>query len=41
MGRSTMGVTIMKLSEDDKITAVARLVGAKEKLLVAQTESEG
>jgi len=39
MGRSTMGVTIMKLSEEDKITAVARLVGAREKLLVAQTES--
>ncbi len=40
MGRSTMGVTIMKLSEEDKITAVARLVGAQEKLLVAQTESD-
>jgi DNA gyrase subunit A len=40
MGRSTMGVTIMRLSESDKITAVARLVGAQEKLLVAQTESK-
>ena len=29
MGRSTMGVTIMKLSEEDKVIAVARLVGAR------------
>lgn len=40
MGRSTQGVTIMDLSDGDKITAVARLVGAKEQLMVARTESK-
>ncbi len=38
MGRSTMGVTIMKLGDNDKVTAIARLVGEKEEKLVAETE---
>jgi DNA gyrase subunit A len=40
MGRSTMGVTIMKLAENDKITAVARLVGEKEASLIASMEAK-
>ncbi len=38
MGRSTQGVTIMDLAEGDKITAVARLVGASDESRVASTE---
>ena len=38
MGRSTQGVTIMDLAEGDKITAVARLVGASEEDKIASTE---
>ncbi len=40
MGRSTQGVTIMGLTNGDKITAVARLVGAEEEMRVALTESK-
>lgn len=39
MGRSTQGVTIMGLTNGDKITAVARLAGAKEEMAVVRTES--
>ncbi|MDD1768764.1 MAG: DNA gyrase subunit A, partial [Methanomassiliicoccales archaeon] len=38
MGRATMGVTIMRLRNGDKVTAVARLVGEKEERLVDQVE---
>jgi DNA gyrase subunit A len=40
MGRSTQGVTIMGLTNGDKITAVARLVGAKEEMMVVHTEAK-
>jgi DNA gyrase subunit A len=40
MGRSTQGVTIMGLTNGDKITAVARLAGAKEEMAVVRTESK-
>jgi DNA gyrase subunit A len=40
MGRSTQGVTIMGLTNGDKITAVARLVRAEEEMKVAHTESK-
>ena len=38
MGRATMGVTIMRLRNGDRVTAVARLVGEKEERLVDQVE---
>ncbi|HOL08004.1 MAG TPA: DNA gyrase C-terminal beta-propeller domain-containing protein, partial [Methanomassiliicoccaceae archaeon] len=38
MGRSTQGVKIMDLAEGDKITAVARLVGANEEEQIAKIE---
>ncbi|MDD1765447.1 MAG: DNA gyrase subunit A [Methanomassiliicoccales archaeon] len=38
VGRATMGVRIMRLREDDKVTAVARLVGEKEERMVDQAE---
>jgi DNA gyrase subunit A len=38
VGRATMGVRIMRLREDDRVTAVARLVGEKEERMVDQTE---
>ncbi len=40
MGRSTQGVTIMGLTNGDKITAVARLAGAREEMVVVHTESK-
>jgi DNA gyrase subunit A len=40
MGRSTQGVTVKK-TNGDKITAVARLVGVKEEMIVAHTEAKG
>jgi len=40
IGRATMGVRIMRLREDDRVTAVARLVGEKEERLVDQTEAK-
>jgi len=40
-GRTAQGVRIMDLSEGDRIVAVARLVGAKEQMEVARTESAG
>ncbi|MBM4237344.1 MAG: DNA gyrase subunit A, partial [Euryarchaeota archaeon] len=33
-GRATMGVRIMRLHGDDKVTAVARLIGEKEEMMV-------
>lgn len=39
MGRSTQGVKIMNLSEDDKVTAAARLIGTEDEALVAELES--
>jgi DNA gyrase subunit A len=38
MGRATMGVTIMRLRNGDRVTAVARLVGEKEERMVDQVE---
>jgi DNA gyrase subunit A len=38
VGRATMGVRIMRLREDDKVTAVARLVGEMEERMVDQAE---
>ncbi len=38
MGRSTQGVKIMDLAEGDRITAVARLVGASEEDEIVRTE---
>jgi DNA gyrase subunit A len=40
VGRATMGVRIMRLREDDRVTAVARLVGEKEERMVDQTEAK-
>jgi DNA gyrase subunit A len=40
IGRATMGVRIMRLREDDRVTAVARLVGEKEERMVDQTEAK-
>ena len=40
MGRSTQGVTIMGLTNGDKIVAGARLVGAEEEMKVVLTESK-
>jgi DNA gyrase subunit A len=40
MGRSTQGVTIMGLTNGDKITAVARLAGAREEMAVVHTEAK-
>ncbi|MBI0584606.1 MAG: DNA gyrase subunit A [Methanomassiliicoccus sp.] len=40
MGRSTQGVTIMGLTNGDKITAVARLAGAREEMMVVHTEGK-
>lgn len=39
MGRSTQGVKIMNLSEDDKVTAAARLIGTEDEAMVAELES--
>jgi DNA gyrase subunit A len=36
LGRATMGVRLMKLREDDKVTAVARLLGAAEEERVVE-----
>ncbi len=40
MGRTTLGVRIMRLREGDKITAVARLAGEREERMIAQTETK-
>ena len=39
MGRSTQGVKIMNLNENDKVTAAARLIGTEDEALVAEIES--
>lgn len=38
MGRATMGVTIMRLRNGDKVTAVARLAGEKEERMVDEVQ---
>jgi len=40
IGRATMGVTIMRLREGDKITAVARLAGEREERMVDDAEAK-
>ncbi len=37
-GRATMGVRIMRLHGDDKVTAAARLIGEKEEMMVKEAE---
>jgi len=41
VGRATMGVRIMRLAEDDKVIALARLVSKADEKTVVETESKG
>jgi DNA gyrase subunit A len=41
VGRTTLGVRLMRLTEDDRVIAVARLVSRAEENTVVETESKG
>jgi DNA gyrase subunit A len=41
VGRTTLGVRLMRLAEDDRVIAVARLVSRAEENTVVETESKG
>jgi DNA gyrase subunit A len=41
LGRSTQGVKVMNMAENDHVSAVARMVAHKKKAAVARDESQG